>query len=282
MQAYCLYSKQFSCTLQTRVIDMVTALAGKLSYTVKKWEENAMRSFLAALCFSLLSLCAFATPARPVVIHLVTASWQGFSNPDETGYYFDILRRVFPAPDWQLDVQFMPFARTLYMVETSRVDMILSVYKGDVKNSLLSENPVELDSIDAAVTPQIAATWLGMESLSHKKVQAMLAYRYNRLTTTPMFYEEGSDILNMLNSVNAGRTDAVLDYRKNMETLVPQLKAPQQFVIIPGVLTAETYFAFANTEKGRMLKQHFDMAHKKLIDSGEQNRLYTETKAKGF
>lgn len=241
-----------------------------------------MRSFLAALCLSFLSLCAFATPSKPVIIHLVTATWEGFANPDQTGYYFDILQRTFPAPEWQLDVQFMPFARTLYLIESNRVDMILSVYKGDVKKSLLSEEPVELDSIDAAVTPQIAASWSGIESLSHKKVQAMLAYRYNMLTSTPMFYEESSDMLSMLNSVNVGRIDALLDYKKNLESLIPQLKEPQQFVIIQGVLNAEIFFAFANTEKGQMLKQQFDMAHKKLIDSGEQNRLYTETKAKGF
>ncbi|GGM91131.1 MULTISPECIES: transporter substrate-binding domain-containing protein [Shewanella] len=241
-----------------------------------------MRLFFAALCVSLLSFCAFATPNKPVVVHLVTASWEGFANPDETGYYFDLLRRVFPSPEWQVDVQFMPFARTLYLIESGRVDMVLSVYKGDVKNSLLSENAVELDSIDAAVTPQIAATWAGMESLSHKRVQAMLAYRYNMLTSIPMFYEESSDMLSMLNSVNAGRIDAVLDYKKNMEALIPKLRAPQTFVIIQGVLNAETFFAFANTEKGQMLKQHFDIEHKKIIDSGEQDRLYTETKAKGF
>lgn len=36
-----------------------------------------MRLFFAALCVSLLSLCAFATPNKPVVVHLVTASWEG-------------------------------------------------------------------------------------------------------------------------------------------------------------------------------------------------------------
>lgn len=237
-----------------------------------------MRSFLKALCLSSLSLCAFAAPNKPVVIHLATASWESFANPDETGYYFDILKRIFPSPQWQLDVQFMPFARTLYLIENQRVDMILSVYRGDVKNSLLSNNVVELDSIDAAVTPQIAATWSGMESLNHKKVQALLAYRYNMLTPIDMFYEEKSDMLTMLNSVNAGRIDAVLDYKSNMEVLLPKLRAPQAFVILQGVLNAETYFAFANTEKGRMLKQHFDIEHQKMIKSGEQSRLFSEAK----
>lgn len=241
-----------------------------------------MRAFIVALCVSLLSFCVFATTNKPVVINLATSSWEGFANQDETGYYFDILKRVFPAPEWQVEVQFMPFARTLYLIESGRVDMILSVYKGDVKSSLLSENAVELDSIDAAVTPQIAATWVGIESLSHKRVQAMLAYRYNMLTPIPMFYEESSDMLSILNSLNAGRIDAVLDYKKNMMAFVPKLRAPQAFSIIQGVLSAETFFAFANTEKGQILKHHFDIEYKKIIDSGEQDRLYMETKAKGF
>lgn len=241
-----------------------------------------MRSFLTVICLCLVTFFTSAAPTSPVVINLVTATWEGFTNPDETGYYFDILNRVFPAPEWQLNVQFVPFARTLYLIEHNRVDMILSVYKGDIKKSLLSEHAVEIDAIDAAVTPDIAASWVGIESLSHKKVQAMLAYRYNMLTPVPMYYEESSDMLTMLNSLNAGRIDAVLDYRKNILSLVPKLKEPQNFVIIQGVLKAEAFFAFANTEKGRMLKQHFDVAHKRLIDSGEQERLFTETKANGY
>lgn len=241
-----------------------------------------MRSFFSVFCLCLLSFFASATPTNPVVINLVTATWEGFANPDETGYYFDILNRVFPAPEWQLNVQFVPFARTLYLIENNRVDIVLSVYKGDIKKSLLSEHAVEIDSIDAAVTPAIAASWVGIESLSHKKVRAMLAYRYNMLTPVPMYYEESSDMLTMLNSLNAGRIDAVLDYRKGILSLVPRLKDWKNFVIIQGVLKAETFFAFANTEKGRMLKQHFDLAHKRLIDSGEQDRLFTETKANGY
>ncbi|QYJ78760.1 transporter substrate-binding domain-containing protein [Shewanella acanthi] len=241
-----------------------------------------MRSLLAAIYLSCLAFVCYAAPKEPVVINLVTATWEGYANPDETGYYFEILKRVFPAPDWQLEVQFMPFARTLYLVEHDRVDMMLSVYKDDVKHSLLSQYPVELDIIDAAVTPGIAEKWIGIESLSYKKVRAMLAYRFNTLTPAPMYYEESSDMLTMLNTLNAGHIDAVLDYRADLMGLIPQLKKPKSFVILPDVLKAEAYFAFANTEKGRLLKQQFDNEHKKLIDSGEQARLFKETKAKGY
>ncbi len=110
----------------------------------------------------------------------------------------------------------------------------------------------------------------------------MLAYRFNALTSTPMFYEESSDMVTMLNTLNAGHIDAVLDYRADLVSLVPKLKQPKNFVILPNVLKAEAYFAFADTDKGRMLKRQFDTEHKKLIESGEQARLFKETKAEGF
>lgn len=232
-----------------------------------------MRRFFAIFCLLLAVLPVSICAAQPIVVNVATASWDDFANRDETGYYFELLQRVFPEPEWQLKVQFMPFARSLYLVEHNRTDITLSVYKGDTKKALLTENTVEVDSIDVAVTAELAATWTGLESLSQKRVQAMLAYRYNMLTPVPMYYEESS----MLNSLNAGRIDAVLDYKSNLLMYVPKLKAPQNFVIIQGVLKAETYFAFANTEKGQMLKHHFDLAHKRLIDSGEQDRLYLET-----
>ncbi|MCL1090818.1 ABC transporter substrate-binding protein [Shewanella profunda] len=235
-----------------------------------------MKRFLAVFYLCLAALSSTAA-ASPVMVNVVTSTWEGYANPDETGYYFDILQRVFPASEWQLNVEFMPFARTLYLIEHQRADMALSVYPGDIKQSLLSDNAVEVDSIDAAVTPQIAANWVGIESLSHRKVQAMLAYRYNMLTPVPMYYEESSNMLSMLNSLNAGRIDAVLDYQKDILALVPRLKSPQNFNIIQGVIKAEAYFAFADTDKGIMLKQHFDREHKRLIDSGEQERLYLET-----
>jgi hypothetical protein len=221
-----------------------------------------------------------ATYGKPIVINVVTATWEGFANADQTGYYFDIFQRIFPAPEWQLSVQFLPFSRTVYMLEHERADVLFSVYRGDIKRGLLSAHVVEMDSIDAAVTPEIAASWQGIESLSHKRVQDMLAYRYNMLTAVPMYYEESSDMLTMLNSLNFGRIDAVLDYKKEILALVPKLKTPQTFVIIQGVLKTEVYFAFANTDKGRMLKQHFDQEHKLLIDSGEQDRLFLETTEK--
>lgn len=211
---------------------------------------------------------------EPVYIKIVTATWDGIANVDGTGYYFDLIARIYPAPDWQVEVQFVPFSRAVYMLDRQEADLIFSVYPGDLQHGLLSQYPVEIDTIDAAVTAKIAANWHGIESLSHKRVQAMLSYRYDKLTSVPMVYEEGSDKLALLNRLNAGQIDAVLDYKPDILSLVAHLSRPQSFMIIENVLSSDTYFAFANTVKGHRLKHHFDREHKRLIDSGEQERLF--------
>ncbi|WP_244623585.1 substrate-binding periplasmic protein [Shewanella salipaludis] len=213
--------------------------------------------------------------AGPMPVDVVTASWQGYAVDEaEQGYYLALLERVFPAEDWTLRVHFLPFARTLYMLDRQRADIVLSVYRGDLGSGLYSEDWVEVEAIDAAVAPGLAANWQGVASLKAKKVRAMKGYRYDSLTKIAMDYQEGSSLLDMLNLLNAGSIDAVLDYRVEIRRLSRQLKRPQAYVLIPDVLRAEVYFGFADNAKGRMLKAHFDLQHKALIASGERAALF--------
>ncbi len=56
-----------------------------------------------------------ATPAQPneggKVVTVATDSWLGYTNRDGSGYYFDILKRVFPETEWQLKIDIVPFSR---------------------------------------------------------------------------------------------------------------------------------------------------------------------------
>jgi len=211
---------------------------------------------------------------KPMQVTVATDSWLGYTNRDGTGYYFDILKRVFPEKEWQLQIDIVPFSRVRYLVDHERVDMALGFYSGDTAKALYSGKPVEVDSVDAAITPEMSVIWQGVESLSHKKVQALLAYRYDEFISVPMYYEESSNLLEMLNRVNRGQVDAVLDYKPVILTMVPKLNQPRQFVIVENVFRTEIYFVFADNDRGAELKRHFDVELKKLIDSGELDELF--------
>ncbi|BAJ00090.1 conserved hypothetical protein [Shewanella violacea DSS12] len=214
--------------------------------------------------------------AETPIIRVATDNWIGYTNLDGSGYYFDILKRVFPQGDWQVDIEIVPFSRVRYLLHQQKVDMALGFYPDDKVNSIYSDIPVEIDTVDIAVTPELAAMWQGVDSLAQKKVQALLEYRFDELIPVPMYYEESVNLLDLLNRVNQGKIDAVLDYKPDILSKVAELDQPRQFVIIDNVFRLEVYFVFSNTDKGSQLKIHFDKELKKLIDSGELDRLFRD------
>jgi polar amino acid transport system substrate-binding protein len=233
-----------------------------------------MRNWLATLC---VFVCVFPGPkalAKPIVVNVVTDTWVGFTNPDGSGYYFDLLGKIFPPEQWQLNVRYLPYARSLRLLEQNKADIVLGVYAGVVPRGEYCAYPVERDTVDAALTPEMAANWQGLVSLQNKKVKAMISYRFDELVPVPMYYEESANLQDMLNAVNEGHIDAVLDYAPAMIRIREAQQKTWRFVIRKDVLSADAYFVFSDSDKGRMLKLHFDREHKQLIDSGEQDRLF--------
>lgn len=52
------------------------------------------------------------------------------------------------------------------MLEREQVDMVLGLYLGDISKGIYSAKKVETEVIDAAVTPELASVWQGMDSLT--------------------------------------------------------------------------------------------------------------------
>ncbi|MFT5234819.1 MAG: polar amino acid transport system substrate-binding protein [Shewanella sp.] len=234
--------------------------------------NKAIKYFLL-FCLSWFPIQSISAPQT---IHIVTESWLGYTNEDGTGFYFDILKQIFPEENWLVKIDIAPFSRVRYLLNHERADMALGFYAGDKIKAIYSEQPVEVDSVDIALTPEMAENWNGLESLSLKKVQAMLKYRYDEFINVSMYYEESSSLLEMLDRVNRGHIDAVLDYKPTMLAKVANLSQPRQFVIIENVFRAEIYFVFALNAKGRQLKAHFDIELQKMSDSGELDRLFRQ------
>lgn len=114
-------------------------------------------------------LVSLGSTSAPISINVATEYLQGYTNHDGSGFYYDVLNRIFPQPMWQVNVQVLPFSRVRYMLKHERVHMALGFYRGDMANILYSAKPVEIDSVDAALSPQMAKTWQGISSLENKR-----------------------------------------------------------------------------------------------------------------
>jgi polar amino acid transport system substrate-binding protein len=219
-------------------------------------------------------LLTFAARAEDIVV--ATDVWEGYTSKDERGYYIDLLKVIFPAPEYSLKFEFVPFKRSLRMLKSADADILLGAYPADVPVELLAKYPTNSDSIGAVVSKELAVNWKGLESLTDKVVVAKNAYGFDRYFKTPIKYSEKDNLRSMLQMLKRGRVDAVLDYQKDIKLIWSQLELDEHFVVIDGVIIENVYIGFASDRVD--LKQHYEKAFLRLYQSGKIRKMILKHK----
>lgn len=152
-----------------------------------------MKTFLSILVGFALT---FKAAAEDIVV--ATDEWEGYTSKDGQGYYIDLLKAIFPAPEYSLKFEFVPFKRSLLMLKSGKADILLGAYPDDVPAAYLTKYPTNADSISAALNKELAEKWKGLESLTNKTVVAKNAYAFDRYFKTPIKYAEKNNLNSML------------------------------------------------------------------------------------
>ena len=216
----------------------------------------------------------FAARAEDIVV--ATDVWEGYTSKDERGYYIDLLRAIYPAPEYALKFKFVPFKRSLRMLESGDADILLGAYPEDVAAVQLAKYPTNSDSIGAVVSKDLAVNWKGLESLTDKVVVAKIAYGFDRYFKTPIKYSEKDKLKSMLQMLKKGRVDAVLDFSKDIQLIWSPLQLDEHFVVIDGVIIENVYPGFAADKPD--LKLHYEKAFLRLYQSGKVREMILKHK----
>ncbi len=216
----------------------------------------------------LLIILSFTSLVHSQEIHVATDVWEGYTNKDGTGYYLEVIKSIFPAPQYSIKISYVPYMRAVSMVKSGQADVVLGVYMGDLDDKLVAQkNYVEIDEIDIVVNQSFAKTWQGVASLRDKRVVAQIGFGFNELFDTPMKYSEKVDLVGMLKMLKSGRTDAVIDYVGDIKRVWSTAGMNDDFAIIRRIKTNKTYFAFS--QKKPALKVHFEDKFSALVASGK-------------
>ena len=216
--------------------------------------------------FMVITLLSVQCYAKDVVV--ATDTWENYTNEDGTGYYLDVLRAVFPAPEYKLKIKRFPYKRALHNVEHDKADITLGVCQGDMPDKFLAMKYIDIDSVDLLVNKEISDNWQGLKSLKDKKVVAKIGYGFDAFFEVPINYTEKAHLLGMMKMLGAGRVDAVLDYKEGLEGNWEKSKlGKNKYSIVEGVISSKTYFAFAT--KSQDLKNHFLKVFPSLVKSGK-------------
>ena len=227
-----------------------------------------MRVFIAILGLLL------ANSVMAGQLKIVTDVWEGYTSKEGKGYYMDLLRKIYNEPTDSLDFSILPYARSLEMVKSGKADVVLGVYLGEIPNKHMAAYVVEQDLVDVVVPADIAKSWKGVQMLEGKKVMAKIGYAFDTITDVKMKYTEITSLANMLKMMAAGRADAVLDYKADLEPLMEGAGlAKDKYTIIMSVLSSPIYFGFADTPTGKDAKARFEKRFKALYESGEIKKM---------
>lgn len=226
--------------------------------------------YLSLILATLLTTLQASSSEESTEILIVSDEWQGFVNQQGEGYYLDILEQIFPKPQYTINLVIFPYARALKQVQYNKADIVLGIWANEHPSSQLSQYPVEIDLLDAAMpiehfNPEAK---INTKFFNQLRVLAKVGYQVDELLDQPQNYSEYVNIDRMLKMLASDRADALIDYRASLEPAITHLGLEEQLTVIDNVLTEYVYFGFCSTKHCRSLRQRFDREYLKLYQQG--------------
>lgn len=210
----------------------------------------------------------------PAAIQVTTDVWPGFTDNDETGAYFDLIKLIYQPYQTQLDVSFTSYSRALLLVRQKKADLTLGVSTEHSDNLLMSEQPIDQDKIYAVYHPDKLARPT-IDKLPAYRLAWNLAYDFGSILGVSNDGYEVASVQHGLDLVLNGRVDIYL--AEHSQVLFHLKESNSNLAPLAGIWLAsdDIYVGFANNKRGRLLKKIWDKRHRELMNSGELQTFYS-------
>ena len=223
-----------------------------------------MRQLIAV--FICVFCCQFKLWAAASVT-VATDAWEGYSDKSGGGYYLDLIRTVFEDAGVKVNIKIVPYPRSMEMVSNNKADVMLGAYPGAAIKGTYSAMPLNVEKIDAAITPTLNAVWQGPESLEGKKVGAVKGLNFDQYLSVKMDYKEVSNLPSLMKMLDKGRMDAVLAAEADLLEADKSVGGANH-VIKHAVIKNKAYAVFANSENGQAMLAIFNKGMEKIHGDG--------------
>lgn len=217
----------------------------------------------------LLFLSAFVRAEGATTVKWGTDQWEGFTDYDGTGFYHELMRQIFPLPQFELEVSYFPWKRSLKHLTQEEIDMTGGMPKNNAFYQ--SDKPVLSEKI----------LLVSRETLDRGDIQQMLgAYRagyddvifYAALPNSASGIEVKS-VEQGLALLRQGKVDFYVDTEILINRVFSEGIRNGEFQSAE-VGDFELFWSFARNSKGKTLKRHFDAQVALLNQQGTIPALY--------
>ncbi len=232
-----------------------------------------------AILLLLISATASGADAGGIdTIHIVTPAWDGATNEDGTGLYFEIIKSVYEPVGIRLKHEIFPWKRCVLKIKNHEADGFPGSYyfEREGVDDLFPRYPIDSEITSVVFKNGTVPAWKGQESIAGKDCVWMRGYNYHKYLKVKVDFDEVDDHGKAWKLIDTGRfqfyIDALYDIRDYMEKHGIDATRYQ----IEPVIQKNLYLRFANTNKSKKLIEIYDAQIPKLVASGRMKELFNK------
>lgn len=213
-------------------------------------------------------------------IDIVTPQWDGQTNADGTGIFFEIVKQVYSPEGIAMKYRFVPWKRAQKMVGGKEADAMLCVWSEHAREEgqRIPRWPFFVEYTAVVFKKDRIASWAGLKTLDGKSAVWLRGYDYHAFDHfKPIHFSQWTEVDDYPRAwllLKSGHYDVYIDALIDLEHYVAEQSVnmkPYRLEILWG---ENAYVAFAPTEKSDRLIRIFDRRILELAASGELKEIY--------
>lgn len=231
--------------------------------------DMLMRMTLLLMCMN--AVLAQAADETPKEIHLVSERWPSFTEDDGSGVAWEVLRLVFEPAGVRVNMQTVPYSRSVGLVRRGEADAWVGAYAREVEDVHYPRWHFDRDYVSAlglADAPEPT-----VEVLGNAKLVWIRGYRYERYLPGVTRFQEIQKRDTVLPMIDARRADYFIDARVDVDMMLEQTKERRRYRVT-NLLRLPLYLGFARTPAAMALADIYDERMTQLVGSGALRPVY--------
>ncbi|MGK5094959.1 transporter substrate-binding domain-containing protein [Deltaproteobacteria bacterium TL4] len=228
---------------------------------------------------SLLILVFMASPF-PVFsqekdpLNVVSEEWEGATNKDGSGFYFDLLREIYTPEKMKVSVQVMPYKRGVILVEKQVADLWIASYLNEEDFAIYPQWHFDKDKVAVIFRKDQVSEWQGEKSLTGKRIGWIRGYHYDEYFKVNVTKNEVNSRQSGFKMLELERLDFFADDSSELDLEIQRSRFDMTKFRKEVLFKLNLYMAFQKTIRGQNLAGIWDKRIKALHESGQLKAFY--------
>jgi len=240
---------------------------------------NYRRLVFKSAAVIMVFLCCISSAAGEEIrnIRIVTPEWEDCTQKDGTGLFFEIIRSIYEPEGIQMEYEFVPWKRAVYMVEERKeADAYLSGRK--TKNRFAPNYPLWTEYAAAVFRKDRIPEWKGFETLRGRTAVWIRGYDYHtdrRIADVRLdHWDEIDEPAQAWGVLEKGRYDFYIEALLDIEQYIRKNHVNMDNYRIETLWGEYAHVLFAKTAKSQKLIEIYDRRIVELFKSGELKKMF--------